>query len=152
MLGAASAHDQPWQALEAGCLEFLRSAASREYQQIVLSDAPALLGIATWRQLDSRYTTSTLKEALDELDRDEFLDTASTSAAAQAPSGAMNQLARWVGSGNDALAAETVLLQLLRSLSRWGVTDRGDTTAVKAHGIGICSIGKPGSQVQRAKC
>ncbi|NBB90146.1 MAG: TetR family transcriptional regulator [Spirochaetes bacterium] len=114
---AASRHD-PWDALEAGCLEFLRSAASQEYQQIVLSDAPALLGITTWQELDSRYTTSTLTEALDELDREGLLQTASTSAAAQSLSGAMNQLALWVGSGNDAKAAESVLLQLLGSLHR----------------------------------
>jgi AcrR family transcriptional regulator len=116
ILAAADAQQEPWSALEAGCLAFLRSASTREYQQIVLSDAPALLGIAEWQTLDAMHTTSTLTEALDELAREGLLSTANTSAAAQALSGAMNQLALWVGSGNDAKAAEAVLLQLVTSL------------------------------------
>jgi AcrR family transcriptional regulator len=117
ILEAADSQDSAWEALEAGCLTFLRSASAREYRQIVLSDAPALLGIATWQELDSRYTTSTLTEALDQLAREGLLATTDTAAAAQALSGAMNQLALWVGSGNDGAAARSVLLQLLASLS-----------------------------------
>lgn len=116
ILAAANSTGDPWHALEAGCLTFLQSAASREYQQIVLSDAPALLGIKTWQELDHRYTTSTLSGALDELVRAKLIKTTSTQAAAQALSGAMNQLALWVGSGNRVKEAEAIVLQLLGSL------------------------------------
>ena len=116
ILEAADSQNSAWGALEAGCLTFLRGASAREYRQIVLSDAPALLGIATWQELDTRYTTSTLTEALDQLAREGLLATTDTAAAAQALSGAMNQLALWVGSGNDSAAAQSVLLQLLASL------------------------------------
>lgn len=85
-----------WVGLQAGCDTFLQAATDAPFRQIVLTDAPAVLGWQAWKQLDDRTTSRTLREGLEELRRTGQLKCDDTEALAVALSGAMNELALWV--------------------------------------------------------
>jgi len=82
--------------LKAGCDTFLAAATDATFRQIVLIDAPAVLGWQAWKELDDRTTSRTLREGLDELRQAGELESEDTEALAAALSGAMNELALWV--------------------------------------------------------
>lgn len=129
-----------WDAIVAGCLAFLRASQDPAYRRIVLVDAPAVLGTDAWRELDDLHTTSSLREGLAEVARagPEVESTAgarigpdaeSTAGgrigpdvaigpAAEALSGAMNQLSLWVAGGNPLAEAERALLAILDAFRR----------------------------------
>ena len=62
---AAEAGATPRKALESGCLTFLQASQSPAYHRIILTDAPAVLGIPTWQELDYHYTTRLLRDSRD---------------------------------------------------------------------------------------
>jgi AcrR family transcriptional regulator len=66
---AAVSTPEPLDALRRGCQEFLDAALDPAVQRIVLIDAPAVLGWATWRELEARYglglTTVGLQAAME---------------------------------------------------------------------------------------
>jgi AcrR family transcriptional regulator len=97
-----------------GSREFLESSQKPEYQQIILTDAPSVLGISQWQELDDRYTTSTLVEAFSELTG--LTHSGYVDALAAAFSGALNQLSRWIQSDQDLEHAMNVLERMLESL------------------------------------
>jgi len=113
---AANREADGWAALEAGCRCFLRESQQPEYQRIVMTDGPAVLGIAEWRELDFRHTTRTLAEALTELAGQGEIDVPDSEAAAEALAGAMNQLSLWVAAGNPKETAWRTLERLLEAL------------------------------------
>jgi AcrR family transcriptional regulator len=65
----ALAAPDPLEALRIGCREFLDVAMAPDVQRIVLLDAPAVLGWATWREVEARYglglVTFGLQNAMD---------------------------------------------------------------------------------------
>ena len=87
--------------LRAGCAAFLEAATDPTFRQIVLLDAPAVLGWQAWKQADERTTTQTLREGLDELKQAGELLSDDVEALAAALSGAMNELALWVAAQPD---------------------------------------------------
>ncbi len=113
---AAEAAATPREALESGCRTFLKASQSPAYHRIILTDAPAVLGIPAWQELDYQHTTRLLVDALRELYAAGEIDVSETEAAAQALSGAMNQLSLWIAAGNSFDEAEATLLRLLSSL------------------------------------
>jgi AcrR family transcriptional regulator len=62
--GSRAASD-PVAALRAGCGAWLELARDPEVRQIVLTDAPAVLGWEKWRDLDRRYGFGLLRAALE---------------------------------------------------------------------------------------
>jgi AcrR family transcriptional regulator len=52
---AAARQSDPWRALSAGCDAFLNECLDPAFQQIVLIDAPAVLGWEAYRQIDAEY-------------------------------------------------------------------------------------------------
>lgn len=64
--GAAFADpDRPlWDSLVVGVRTFLAAAAAGEVQRIVLTDGPAVLGRAAWRELDERYGLGLVRSIL----------------------------------------------------------------------------------------
>lgn len=118
ILAAAEAAPTRWEAFVAGCRVFLRASQNPGYQQIILTDAPAVLGTVRWNELDYRYTTQSLVEILQELMQEETISLPDAQAGAEALSGAMNQLSRWVAAGGSEEAALDTFLMLLRSLQR----------------------------------
>ena len=61
---AAMAGADPRDQLRRGCQEFLDAALDPAVQRIVLLDAPAVLGWATWREVDARYGLGLVTEGL----------------------------------------------------------------------------------------
>ena len=61
---AAQAAPSPFAALRAGCAAWLALARDPTVRQVVLIDAPAVLGWEAWRDLDNRYILGLLKAGL----------------------------------------------------------------------------------------
>jgi AcrR family transcriptional regulator len=61
---AALEAPNPFEALRAGCATWLKLAHDPTIKQIVLIDAPSVVGWAAWRELDNRYVLGLLKAGL----------------------------------------------------------------------------------------
>lgn len=81
--------------LRYGATEFVRASVEPVTCQIMLIDAPAVLGWSRWRELDAQHSRRGLAEGLLELSRDGQLDPSSVDAAAALLSGALNEAALW---------------------------------------------------------
>lgn len=64
---AAETTTDPWQNLVRGCRAFLEACIDPQLQQIVIIDAPAVLGWAVWRQVDAEYGLNSLRFSLTSL-------------------------------------------------------------------------------------
>jgi AcrR family transcriptional regulator len=64
MLKAARGITDPVQALRTGCDAWLKLAQRDDIRQIVLIDAPAVLGWQKWREIDAHYSFGLLKAPL----------------------------------------------------------------------------------------
>jgi AcrR family transcriptional regulator len=118
---AAMAGDDPHDQLRRGCHEFLDAALDPAVQRIVLLDAPAVLGWATWREVDARYGLGLVTEGL----RAVFAEAAAGPRAVE-PLGhlllaALNEAAMLVAGAPDPTAARAevgaIVDQLLSSLT-----------------------------------
>lgn len=90
---ATAALDDPWQALEVGCLAFLRASIREDIRQILLVDAPAVLGWEVWRDHDVRNSGRLLAEVLANLAESGVIEVVSVPACHALLSGAMNEAA-----------------------------------------------------------
>ena len=62
---AARGIENPVEALRAGCRAWLRLAGDPIVRQVVLLDAPAVLGWEKWREIDDRHAFGILKQAVE---------------------------------------------------------------------------------------
>ena len=86
--------DDPWQQLILGCVGFVRSANAKENRQILLVDAPAVLGWDIWRKIDRENSMSVLQAHIDDLKVWDYLRAdADTKLMTCSISGALNELA-----------------------------------------------------------
>ena len=60
----AAGQGDPLKALQLGVIVFLKACSEPSLQQILLVDAPAVLGWQRWRELDAKYGLGLLKQAL----------------------------------------------------------------------------------------
>jgi AcrR family transcriptional regulator len=60
----AGEHADPMLAVQEGCEAFLEIASDDAMRQIVLTDAPSVLGWAKWRAIDAEHGLGALKEGL----------------------------------------------------------------------------------------
>ena len=102
----------PLEAFLHGTKGFLTESQTAEYQRIILLDAPAVLGMKKWQAIDDEYTTSTLVNVFTQLKSES--DSYDPAVLAQAFSGAMNQLSRWISSDEDIEASYSYLERMLR--------------------------------------
>lgn len=61
VIDAASKERDPVGAVLSGCLGFLATARDEDVRQIVLTDAPAVVGWARWREIDARHAFGHLR-------------------------------------------------------------------------------------------
>lgn len=120
---AAENEADPWSALRAGCHAFLDACVDPTVRQVILLDAPAVLGWEHWREVDARYGLGLLKEGLREAMEDGALRDRPVDPVAHLLLGAMNEVAMWIarsGKPGTALrqAGESLddLLEGLRTL------------------------------------
>lgn len=120
---AASTADQDlWAAFVAGCHAWLGAATHPAVRQILLLDAPAVLGWARWLALDAEGGGRPLREGVAELVARGELGDVPPEALTQLLNGAMNQAALWVAHAPDRGAAledaERTLERLLEGLKK----------------------------------
>lgn len=111
-----------WQQLVVGCRTFLTASAEPHRQQIMLIDAPSVLGWGTWRRLDASTSMQHLIDVLTRLVDGGEIPQQPVVPLAHLLSGAMNEAALWLA-GSDhprrdlkqTLTALTGLLESLRT-------------------------------------
>lgn len=112
---ATQTSSDPRTQLHLGCRTFLETALEPDVRQIVLIDAPAVVGWQTWRDLDARYVMKTLSAGLQAL-KVTLLD-----ATTHLLSGGMNEAALWIANHPhpiDALEeADAALSRLLQAVT-----------------------------------
>ncbi|ORM33457.1 TetR family transcriptional regulator [Williamsia sp. 1135] len=117
---ATSGIGDPWEALETGCHTFLEASVRADRRQIMLIDAPSVLGWDVWRAQDADNSGRLLLAVLTKLDTAGLLDVASVPAANALLTGAMNEAALWIAA-SEAPAQSTedawrTLRKIVRSL------------------------------------
>jgi AcrR family transcriptional regulator len=113
---AATASEDPWEALVLGAEAFLDAATTPEVQRIMLIDGPAVLGWDVWRAIDTDYGLGLLEAALQRaMDAGRLLP-ASTTAVAHVLAGALDEAAMVVARSDDPAAARAEMGQTVRRL------------------------------------
>ncbi len=116
VIAAASATDDPWEALVIGTDAFLDACATHEVQQIMLVDGPAVLGWDVWRAADSDYALGLLEQALQRaIDAGRLTDQPAR-ALAHVLIGALDEAAMVVARADDPEAARAEMGMTVRRL------------------------------------
>jgi AcrR family transcriptional regulator len=121
VVAAASARDDAWGQLTAGCRAFLTASTAPNVQRIMLIDGPAVLGWAQWRALDEKASARHLAEALDAVIADGSIEAQPVQPLVHLLSGAMNEAALWIATVETPGALEetwNALARLLVGLKR----------------------------------
>ncbi|WP_239590159.1 TetR/AcrR family transcriptional regulator [Streptomyces aureoverticillatus] len=113
---AAERHDDLWEQLRAGCRAFLAAGTDPAVRQVLLVDAPTVLGWDEWRALDEESSGRHLAEALTALTAAGIIAEQPVEPLVRLLSGAMNEAALWIARGGDPGAAEQALDRLLAGL------------------------------------
>lgn len=121
-VAAASPEADLWTQLLAGCEMFLRASTAPGIQQIMLIDAPAVLGWNAWRELDAATSMQQLEDILQALIDEGVISDQPVPPLVHLLSGAMNESALWLAHSDDrerdladAMTALTRLLESLRT-------------------------------------
>ncbi|GII91348.1 TetR/AcrR family transcriptional regulator [Sinosporangium siamense] len=118
---SAEAVDHPLGRLVAGCEAFLLAGRDPEVQQIMLIDAPAVLGWNEWRAMDERHSARHLTEALTHLVEAGVIAEQPIEPLVRLLSGAMNEAALWLARSSDPgdlRATVSALTSMVESLRR----------------------------------
>jgi AcrR family transcriptional regulator len=119
-IATASPGGDSWSQLIAGCEMFLRASTEPEIQQIMLIDAPAVLGWGTWREIDASTSMRQLEHVLTELMKQRVIHRQPVAPLVHLLSGAMNEAALWLAHSDnreqDLAQTMTVLTGMLDAL------------------------------------
>ncbi|WP_052411755.1 TetR/AcrR family transcriptional regulator [Streptomyces sp. NRRL S-118] len=113
---AAEQYEDLWEQLRAGCRAFLAAGTDPAVRQILLVDAPTVLGWDEWRTMDEESSARHLEEALAALVAAGLIADQPVEPLARLLSGAMNEAALWIARGGDPQAGEQALDRLLAGL------------------------------------
>ena len=118
----AAKGDHPWDQLIMGCRAFVSAAVEPRMRRILLIDGPAVLGWDEWRRMDEENSMRHLREHLDMMQRQGYLNPLPLDALTHCLSGALNESALWIAQNRDAgqplEETMTVISQLLQSLKK----------------------------------
>ena len=98
---AAAKESDPWRALMAANEAFLEACLDPAVQQIVLIDAPAVLGAEGFRQSDESYYLAGLKAAIEAAIAAGIIEEQPVEALAHMIMGSMNEAARLIAHASD---------------------------------------------------
>jgi len=96
LMVAVSRHRDPVKVLRAGCAAWIASVENRAVRQIILTDAPAVLGWQRWREIDERYGFGLLKHGLEAVAEAGRMAVADVDVVAHVLLGALNEAAMLV--------------------------------------------------------
>lgn len=105
---AARQLDDPRAALRAGCLAWVRMAREPVVRQIVLVDAPSVVGWHRWREIEERYGFGLLKSSLQRVARHGGLPPELVDSFAHMLLAAMNEIALVTANANAADGDEAI--------------------------------------------
>jgi AcrR family transcriptional regulator len=108
-------HDDPLDAMKEACRGWLEACARPEAQQIVLLDAPAVLGYETWREIGERHGLGAVMAAVQAAIDAGALEPQPVRALAHVLVGALDEAALYVARSDD---PETALAEMDGVLSR----------------------------------
>ncbi|WP_324650873.1 TetR family transcriptional regulator [Georgenia sp. H159] len=91
----------PWESLERGCRAFLEAAVAPAVRQVLLVDAPRMLGWDAWRGADAANSGRMLGDVLRELADRGVIAVGPVDATQALLSGAMNEAALWAATLPD---------------------------------------------------
>ena len=112
---AATAGD-PWEQFCDGCLAFLDLSLDPSVRRILLIDGPAVLGWATWRQIDSQFGFGLLRDALSGFMDSGVVERQPPDALAHLLIGAINEAALATATAEDPRAVRHDIEVTLRRL------------------------------------
>ncbi|WP_327686305.1 TetR/AcrR family transcriptional regulator [Streptomyces sp. NBC_00467] len=113
---SAERYQDLWEQFRAGCRAFLAAGTDPAVRQILLVDAPTVLGWDEWRALDEKSSARHLAEALQALAAAGIIADQPVEPLTRLLSGAMNEAAHWIARGGDPQTAEQALDRLLAGL------------------------------------
>lgn len=113
---ANGAGDDAWAALLSGSRAFLMAALDPQARQIVLIDAPAVLGWEAWRAMDEANSMALLRAVLSQLIDAGIIAPLPLDALTRLLSGAMNEAALWIATAPDRDAALDQAMSALEAL------------------------------------
>lgn len=113
---AAETQGDPWDELIAGCEAFLAAQPDPEVRQIMLVDAPAVLGWREWRAMDDATSGTLLVEILGTLVDSGTIAMQPVEPLARLLSGAMNEAALWLAETDSPTAPSDTSAALRRLL------------------------------------
>ena len=118
-IGAASAAiADPWERLRAAMHVFLDACLRPGVQRIVLLEAPAVLGLETWRELDERYGLGLLRTALAALMELGLLERQPVDPLAHVLLGALSEAGTFIAHAEDTAEARVTVGAALDRLLR----------------------------------
>jgi len=104
-LEVAAAQPDPWSALIASANAFLDACLDPAVQQIVLIDAPAVLGLEQWRESDQSYYLANTKAAIEAAIDLGLVQRQPVAPLAHIIFGALNEAAMLIAHADDEVAA-----------------------------------------------
>lgn len=108
--------DDPWDQFRAGCALFLDACLDPELQQLLLLDAPSVLGWQRWREIDGRHGLGLIEFGLQNaMDRGR-IDPVPVKPLAHAILGALDEGAMLVARADDVERARAEVLETLERL------------------------------------
>ncbi|GAB3652904.1 TetR/AcrR family transcriptional regulator [Glycomyces tarimensis] len=114
--GAAERHRDPWEQMRAGCRAYLKAGSDPSVRQILLVDAPTVLGWDEWHAMDEAHSARHLAEALQTLAEAGLIESQPVEPLTRLLSGAMNEATMWLARSSDPHALEHTERALQRLL------------------------------------
>jgi len=112
----AARESDPWRALMAGCHAFLDACLDPSVQQILLIDAPAVLGWGGCREADAMYYLESVKTAIQAAIDRRLISPQPVDALARIILGALNEAAMLIANADDEQAARRDVSQVVDRL------------------------------------
>src|SRR5204862_7193303 len=105
LMSVVGRHRDPVRILRAGCARWIALTEDSAVRQIILTDAPAVLGWQRWREIDERYGFGLIKAAVQAVADAGRLAIGDVDVVAHVLLGALNEAAILIASPETAVAA-----------------------------------------------
>lgn len=112
--------NDPWDAFESGISATLEICARPDIQRIVFQEAPTVIGLAEWREIEVQYAFGVMRNAVSELSAAGVIDEPDANLTAQIVLGAIIQAAHGVATAKNQtkalVNAQATVKRLVRAL------------------------------------
>ncbi|MEM7280987.1 MAG: TetR/AcrR family transcriptional regulator [Pseudomonadota bacterium] len=120
IMQASARHKDPWYKILNGCYAYLDACHDPQYRRIMRVDAPSVLGMKRWSEIDRAYGVERLIPAMKQLVTDGVIKTRVVEAFTWQLTGAMNEATFWIAQHSDPTLAlrqsKTALRTILESI------------------------------------